>query len=210
MKKLVPILLSLIIFKTAHSQTFKVIKIQGKKAIVEMNDPKLVTLNETYSVGNGNAESTSVTKKGKGGGRDNAIAFDFSLSSQTSPSVTFASLGGTYLWNFKKYEVGPVLGISSTSGSGTSTNTTTIGATGSYNFNENKPGVETILSAIGIIGVVSGSGLSLTTVSAGGNYRWFLLSDDHCITASALVTNVSGSGISTTSFGLQAGIATYF
>ncbi len=210
MKKLVPVLLSLIIFKTSQAQTFKVIKMQGKKAIVELNDPKMVNLNETYTVSHGGSESTSVATTTKGGKRNNAVALDFSMSSQTSPSITTISLIGTYLWNLRQYEAGPVLGFTSTSGSGTSSNITVLGATGFYNFNENKPGVESILSAVGVLAVASGSGSSSTVISAGGNYRWFILSNDHCFTASALVTNASSGGSSTTSFGLTAGIATYF
>ena len=207
MTKLLLIASIFLISSFSQAQTFKVVKIQGKKAIVEVSDPSMISLNQSYNV----ADSSMPTPSGgKGGKRDNAIAMDFSYSSTSNPSLSVLLFNGSYLWNMRKYEVGPVLGIQNFSGGGISSNTTLVGALGYYNFNENKPGVETVLSAIGRISVNSGGGGSATNFAAGGNYRWFVLSQDHCFSFSALYSMTQSSGTSSSGFVLQGGIATYF
>ena len=59
-------------------QSFKVVKIQGKKAIVEMSDPSMVTLNQSYNVSDSSMPSST---GGKGGARNNALSMNFSFSS---------------------------------------------------------------------------------------------------------------------------------
>jgi hypothetical protein len=192
---------TLTLFQIAEAQTFKVVKIQGRKAIVEINDPSAVNLNQTYKV-EGNSSSPTSFK------RDNGIAANFSYSSRNS--VTDIQLGGTYLWNLKQYEFGPLVQLQNTSAGGVSTNITTFGGTGFYNFNENKVGVETVLSAVGTLSMSSGGGASNTNINLGGNYRWFLLSGDHCFSFSGLYKMVQASGANTSGFAIEAGIATYF
>ena len=201
MLKLALALCTLAFFQIAEAQTFKVVKIQGKKAIVEMSDPSLVNLNQTYNVGGSSGGPTSFK-------RDNAIAANFSYSSRSS--ITEIQLGGTYLWNLKQYEFGPLVQLQNTSSGGVSSNITTFGGTGFYNFNENKVGVETVLSAVGTLSLSSGGGISTTNINLGGNYRWFLLSGDHCFSFSGLYKMVQASGASASGFALEAGIATYF
>jgi hypothetical protein len=201
MLKLILAFCTLTLFPIAEAQTFKVVKIQGRKAIVELNDPSAVNLNQTYNVGSSSSGPTSFK-------RDNGIAANFSYSSRNS--VTDIQLGGTYLWNLKQYEFGPLVQLQNTSAGGVSTNITTFGGTGFYNFNENKVGVETVLSAVGALSLSSGGGVSTTNINLGGNYRWFLLSGDHCFSFSGLYKMVQASGANTSGFALEAGIATYF
>ena len=207
MLKLALALSTFITINLAQAQSFKVVKIAGKKAIVEVSDPKSIKINETYNVG-GTGESSAPAPMGKAGKRDNAIAFNFSFSSINS--VTNTTVGGAYLWNMKSYEAGPVVQIDNASGGGVSRSTSAFGAQGFYNFNENKPGVEGVLSAVGEVLISSGSGNSSTAIAAGGNYRWFILSGDHCFSFSALYSSTSGNGASVSGFGLTGGIVTYF
>lgn len=187
------------------AQTFKVIKIQGKRAVVEMSDPASVSVNESYSVGGIN---TSVKTSFR---RDYGLAANFSYFNQTTaPTSSQLTLGGEFLWNFKKFEIGPVLQYLSTSSGGFSTSTTAFGALGYYNFNDNKVGVEGVFSAVGRISQSSGSGSSSTGLAAGLNYRWFVLSGDHCFSFSALYSTTQTSGVSISGIGLSGGIATYF
>jgi hypothetical protein len=207
MYKLMTALMCFLGVQMSHAQTFKVVKIAGKKAIVEVDDPKAISVNQYYNVGG----QSLMTSPGSGTyKRDNAIAFNFGYTSQSSPSISVLDFQGSYLWNLKQYEFGPIIGLTNISGSGASSNVTTFGGEGFYNFNENKPGVPTVLSAIGELTITSGSGTSVTHISAGGNYRWFLLSGDHCLSASLLYQLAQSSGNNTSGFALTGGIMTYF
>ena len=212
MTKLLLIASVLLISNLSQAQSFKVVKIQGKKAIVEVSDPTMISLNQTYNVGD---SSMPVSTGGKGGKRDHAIAAAFSFTNQTSPtSSSVMELSGAYLWNFKSYEVGPVLGFGTTSGSGTSSSSSEFGALGFYNFSDNKPGVETLWSVLGKLSVASvssgGASASQTRIEFGPNYRWFLLSPDHCFSMSGLYYMYQQSGTSVSGIRLEAGISTYF
>lgn len=195
----------------ALAQSFKVVKIQGKKAIVEVSDPSMISVNQSYNVG----DSSMPVSSAKGGKRDHGIAFDLNITNQmTSPSVTQITANGTYLWNFKTYEIGPTLGLQSASGGGASTSSTVIGGLGHYNFNDNKPGVESIWSAVGKLAIGSSSGggasSSATIFGAGINYRNFLLSPDYCLTFSGIYQMQQVSGSSTSALVITGGIAAYF
>ncbi len=205
MKKFIALLTVLCTFSLSEAQTFKVIKIQGKKAIVEVDDPTMVNVNQTYNVGGGDSSSMAPYSSGKTGGRDHGIAMDFSLLSQSGSSRV--TLGGMYLWNYKKWEAGPDISIENNS---PGSSTTTIGGVGFYNFSENRIGVDKIFSVTGGLGIISGSGNSATSVFVGPNYRWFMLSQDHCFSMSALLTMTQASGSSTSGFLIKAGIATYY
>lgn len=209
MKKFIALLTVLCAFSLAEAQTFKVIKIQGKKAIVEVNDPTMVNVNQTYNVG-GDSSSMAPYPTGKTGGRDHGIALNFSFVSRSSPTQSSMALGGTYLWNFKKWEAGPTVELTNSSGSGITTNSTTVGGVGFWNFNENRIGIDKILSVTGGLGITSGSGSSSTVLYVGPNYRMFMLSQDHCFSMSAVYQMAQTSGATASGFLLTAGIATYY
>lgn len=207
MLRLVLTALLLTAFTAQAEQTFKIIKIQGKRAVVEMSDPASVSVNDSFSVGTGSV-STSVKTSFR---REYGIAANFSYFNQTSaPTSSQLTLGGEFLWNFKQFEVGPVLQYLSTSSGGFNTSSTAFGALGYYNFNENKVGVEGVFSAVGRVTQSSGSGSSSTGLAAGLNYRWFVLSGDHCFSFSALYSTTQYSGATVSGIGLSGGIATYF
>ncbi len=210
MRHFITLLALLITFDIAHAQSFKVIKIQGKKAIVEVNDPTLVTLNQTYNVGSDSGASSTSYVSSSGGKREHGIAASFSFLSQSSPTASSMTLSGTYLWNFKKWEAGPSLALSNVSAGGVTANSTTIGGVGFWNFTENRPGADKIFSITGGLSVTSGSGTSITNLSVGPNYRLFMLSQDHCFSMSALYKMAQSSGTTASGFELAAGIATYF
>ena len=197
-----------LISSLSHAQqSFKVVKIQGRKAIVEVADPSMLTLNQSYNVSDA---SMPVSTGGKGGKREHALGMDFTYQSTSNPTSSLLILAGDYLWNMRTYEVGPLLAIHNQSISGVSTNTTEFGGLGFYNFNENRPGVETILAAVGQLSVTSGVGSSTTNIAFGGNYRWFALSQDHCFSFSALYAMAQSSGTSASGFLIKGGISTYF
>ena len=186
-----------------YSQTFKVTKISGKKAIVEINDSKLVEVGETYKVGSRDSKNSGpISFK-----RDYGINSNFSLSNGNNTTIVL--INGNFLWNMKTFEVGPELTIINSSGGGSSVSSTEIGAIGYYNFVENKPGVSGIPSAIGAIGFRS-SGSSSVNISLGGNYRWFVLSGDHGFSFSALYNMQQSGGNSNSNFSINGGIVTYF
>ncbi len=214
---------ALLTFSFAEAQTFKVVKIQGKKAIVEMGEGDSVELNKTYTM---DGESSAPATGGGSYKRDRGIDVGFSFASLSTDlgagstsSGSAMSLSGTYLWNFKRWEIGPTLGIETTSGGGSSTSSTLIGGKGYYNFQENKPGVNGIWAVVGDIGMTSTSGgASSTTTTAfdvGGNYRWFILSGDHALSISAVYymdsTAAGGATVAKRNgFQLVGGIVTYF
>ena len=208
MKKFIVFVTVLSAFSLAEAQTFKVIKIQGKKAIVEVNDPTMVNVNQTYNVGGG--DSLAPSSSGKTGGRDHGIALNFSFLSQSSPTASSMTLGGTYLWNFKKWEAGPSVSLTNLSAGGVTSNSTSIGGVGFWNFSENRIGVDKILAVTGGLGITSGSGNSTTLLYVGPNYRWFMLSQDHCFSMSAVYKMAQSSGSTASGFELLAGIATYY
>lgn len=217
MKNSIVILALISGFSLAEAQTFKVLKIQGKKAIVEINEADQIELNKTYTAGDSNTASKSGKSSFK---RDHGIAagFTFSNLSVGGASTTLMNLSGEYLWNMKYYEVGPKLSLSNTNVSGgSSTSSTSLGGVGYYNFTDNKLGNDKLWSVYGSLefGSSSGGASSTTmTLKLGPNYRWFALSGDHGFSISALydMISTSSSGSNTTTSGLEisGGIVTYF
>ena len=217
MKHLILILAVLISYNFSQAQSFKIIKIQGKKAIVEVDDVDQIEVNKTYSA---SAENAILSKIGKSTlKRDHGIgaSFFYMNTSASSVSTNSMNLSGEYLWNMKKYEFGPVLSYSNTSSGGVDINTISVGGVGFYNFTENKIGTDKIISIYGTLAFGSTGGsisTSDTTLQLGPNYRWFLLSGDHCISLSALYMtgqrSSGGTNSSTSGFMLAGGIVTYF
>lgn len=214
---LILILAVFMVFNISEAQSFKIIKIQGKKAIVEVDNVALIEVNKTYST---STENVPLSKVGKSSfKRDHAIgaSFYYITSSALNTSTNSMSLSGEYLWNMKRYEYGPVLNYSSTSAGGIDTNSISVGGVGFYNFSENKVGTDKIFSLYGALAFGSTGGsvsTSETTLQLGPNYRWFLLSGDHCLSVSALYTtgqrSSGGANTSTSGFMLAGGIVTYF
>ena len=134
------LIFSIAIFSSmiAHSQTFKIVKIQGKKAIVEIDDPELIEVNKSYNT----SIAVSTPDKSKlGFKRDYGIASAFSFSSLKSDAsgattTTTLSLTGTLLWNLRKSEIGPSLGYSSTKNGAADTTILSFGGAGFYNFSD--------------------------------------------------------------------------
>lgn len=217
MKHLILILALIATYSLSRAQSFKIIKIQGKKAIVEVDDVDQIEVNKTYSA---SAENAILSKIGKSTfKRDHGIgaSFFYMNTSASGVSSNYMNLSGEYLWNMKRYEFGPVLSYSSTSSGGFDSTSTSIGGEGFYNFTENKVGTDKIFSIYGALAFNSTGGsisTSDTTLKLGPNYRWFLLSGDHCLSISALYMtgqrSSGGTNSSTSGFMLAGGIVTYF
>lgn len=214
--------------QAATAQSFKVLKIQGKKAIVEISDPNSVSLNQTYNVGSGSDSSSSSSGSPssglKSGVRKYGVGGNFEFSSLKSDlagasATDTMAFNAMLLWNFRLYEVGPILGYSTVSVGSAKTSSTSMGGTAYYNFQENKPGTDQIFSALGSLMLTSntpstGSSSSGTLIEVGGSYRWFLLSSDHCLSFSGIYsmekTKVNSADTTISGFKLLAGISTYF
>lgn len=231
------LILSLVLFfllgltlnpQTSFAQSLRILKIQGKKAIVEISDPSKVRVNDIYSFDIDDSNSSDFSSQNSStrtlnGSRKHALGFDLSFSylktDTTNNDNTSFTLAGIYLWNFKSFEVGPTLSYGNFNQSGSQTNTVSGGAQFFYNFSDNKPGVESIfsLAAIATIGSTTpNSGNSTTTLTAmtGLNYRWFGLSPNFCISISALYSYAKVSGnlneANTSGAKILGGLTTYF
>ncbi len=218
------LLITLLISTASQAQTFKVVKIQGKKAIVEFNDPSAFSVNQSYSVGGSSALTGSPGAHGfNTGRRAYGVAANLGFSSLKSDAAGAETanslyLQGEFLWNMKQYEVGPVVGITSIKQGSFDSSSNTFGAKGYYNFQENKPGVDQILSVVAKLALgtasANGSSSSVTDIEVGGNYRWFLLSQDHCLTVSGIYSmtkqQISNKDVTTSGFEIIGGIGTYF
>ncbi len=220
--RLFTIIVSLLILQQiALAQSFKILKLQGKKALVEIDDPDLVELNKSYNTISAQILTDKHTKPSYK--RDFGISTSLSYSSLKADTAgggvttNTSSLNASLLWNLKRYEVGPILGYESTQAGTSNSTETRYGVAGFYNLNENKITTMRILSVYGEVTVGSQSGTSsgaTNTLKLGPNYRWFLISGDHCFSG-ALLYSIDKSPSGTTSvtksgFELAFGISTYF
>lgn len=209
----------------ADAQTFKILKIQGKKAIVEVNDPSQIHVNDIFSLDDDSVSNSSSSKtRSNITDRHYGLGMDFSFSNlkadaTNSEAASSLSVNGSFLWNFKFFEIGPTLGFGNYKQANSENTTTSFGVVGFYNFTDNKPQTEHIFSVTAAANMSSanpstGNTTTTTTFVAGPNYRWFVLSQDHCLSISALYSLAKTTGgvldTTTTGFKVVGGIATYF
>lgn len=209
----------------AHAAEFKVKKIKGNQALVDVEKGTLEE-GKSYSTGARDAfdefaESPSHSK------RKNSLELDFSLASvkaavgsSAGSTTTTMLFAGRLGFNMKRFEVGPFLGLSNTSASGASVTGINIGPYADWNFVLNEPQNSTIPGLRVSLGYfsLSGSGSSLTGPGITGDFFVKMFAFENTaivITAGYTYESLSSSGtgsVKTTVSGLvsSAGYTVYF
>ena len=231
MKHILAFLLVLGVGGSAFAQQAKVIKVKGQQAIVQFPSGSKPQVGQIIDVGGG-----SYDEEGGGGGgagvgnksRGRLLGVSGELSflndSTTSKSTTTISITPKYGWNTGAMEFGPQGTISLVSGDGFSRRTLAAGGFFDFNFVPNDIG-QTLIYGVGgsaEIGQESssiGSGPDSTStvmrLFAGGNVKWFGLSDSWALRGDAgydyarTSPNV-GSASTNSGIKVKVGIATYF
>lgn len=208
----------------AHAQQAKVIKVKGQQAIVQFPPGTPPVVGEMIPVG-GSAVNEGGGTSGRGS-RAHLLAvsgqISFTNNSATSNSTTGFTVQGRYGWNQEIFEFGPLAQIGYTSTTGKSTRTLLGGGFFDFNFIPNKPGVQTVYGVgatadFGQFSETTGSvetSTSLLEIFAGGNIKWFGLSENVALRGDAgfQLARSSVNGANTTNSGLliMAGLAFYF
>lgn len=208
----------------ASAQQAKVIKVSGKKAIVQFPDDVRPKVGQMIELGGGGGESM-----GGGGGSDSramiiggSAALENRSTSGSSSSTTSLGVTGRYGWNAGEMEYGGLAGLSYTSATGSSARVIEAGGFFDYNLVPNTPGTELVygLGAEGKFGSLSStvgnaevSG-SVMTFQGGGQLKWFPLGNSVAIRGDAVYRYASKSegGASSNTSGLvvQGGFYIYF
>lgn len=212
----------------AHAQTLKVVKVKGKQAIVNIQSGSL-SEGETVNVGDGGGmdiESGGGGTSGKGN-RNYVIGGSFIFSNTKADTagaeaVNTLGLSAKFGWNFKRFEVGPILEFTSSKSGTTELTDTAFGGFAAYNFIENKSGVPMIFSVDGVLTMgsskistgSSSSTTNMTSATVGPFVKWFGLSNDFCLEAGAVYSyrkdSISTGDTTITGIKLVGGISTYF
>ena len=140
----------------------------------------------------------------------------------TSNNVTTFDLQGAYGWNQEIFEFGPLAELSYTSTNGISTRVLSAGGFFDFNLVPNRP-VTPIVYGVGATGSFGQSSqtvanqdttFTVMNVFAGGNVKWFGLSENVALRGDAGLNyyRSSGNSSTTTETGLliRAGLAFYF
>lgn len=215
-------LASLLITSVTFGQQIQVKKVKGNKAVVEFTGN--LNQGQTYSLGGRSSPAT-------GGNRDYVIGGSLSYFSGDDtlvvPSLTVKSkssdlnMSFRFGWNFKNYEVGPLIFYRNVDSDYQAAHYTTMsaGAFADYNFTPNHSGETMILAATGEVSVgtyspqggSSGNALGLFT---GGSVKWFGLTNTSAVRADLGLNyqknSISNASIESTGFALRCGISTYF
>lgn len=186
---------------SAKAQTAKVIKVQGKKAIVQFPDDARPRVGQTIDLGGGGAVSmggSSSSHSGSGGSRAMIVGGSTEFSSLTvsgdSTSSTRFAVDARYGWNKDVMEYGAVGGMTYYSTPGLSRRKLEAGGFFDYNLVPNTPGTEIVYGgAAGLkfgqlsstTGSTEASG-TIMTFEIGGQAKWFPLGNSVAIRADIL------------------------
>jgi hypothetical protein len=222
--------ISLASLSLANAQQAKVIKVKGQQAIVQFPPGTPPLVGEMLPVG-GSAQTEDGAPRGRGSrghllGLSGNVSFKSSKtetgSTSTSSNTTSFGVDGRYGWNEEIFEFGPLATLSYSSTTGQSSRT--LGAGGFFDFNlvPNRPGTPIVYG----VGATASFGqatqtianqdttFSLIDVFAGGNIKWFGLSENVAIRGDAgldyLRTSGNNSTTTDTAFQIRAGLAFYF
>jgi hypothetical protein len=208
----------------ASAQQAKVVKVSGKKAIVQFPDDARPRVGQMIDLGGG-GESSS----GGGGGSDSRAmviggSAELSNLSTSGSSTSTTTLGATarYGWNAGDMEYGPLGVLEYETRTGYSKRTLGAGGFFDYNLVPNVPGTELVygLGAEGQFASVSETtgnaeaSSTQMTFQGGGQVKWFPLGNSVAIRGDAVYryTSVSVAGVSANISGLviKAGFYIYF
>jgi hypothetical protein len=210
----------------AQAQTAKVVKVSGKKAIVQFPDDARPKVGQTIDLSGGGGSSDMGSSGG--GSRDTIIGGSASISSlsttvgSNSSSRTDFSVSAQYGWNSGVMEYGPIAALTYSSSSGTSSRVLAAGGFFDYNFVPNTSGHDLVygLGAQGLFGSASTSvgsaevSATQMTFQGGGQLKWFPLGNTVAIRGDAVYryTSSSSNGSSTNTSGIviQGGFYIYF
>lgn len=213
----------------AHAQQAKVIKVKGQQAIVQFPPGTPPVVGEMLNVG-GSAQSEEGGSTGRGSRAHSlAVSGNISFASvktdkpvETSSNVTSFEIAGAYGWNQEIFEFGPLVSIGYSSTTGRTGRTLLAGGFFDFNLIPNRPGTPVVYG----VGATASFGQDSQTIAnvdtttsllnffAGGNVKWFGLSENVAIRGDAGLnySRNSGNNSTTTEMALQikAGLAFYF
>jgi hypothetical protein len=206
----------------ASAQQAKVVKVSGKKAIVQFPDDARPRVGQMIDLSGGGGESS-------GGGSDSRAMIiggsaelqNRSTSGSTS-STTSLGVTGRYGWNAGDMEYGGLGALSYTSATGSSSRLLEAGGFFDYNLVTNSPGTELVYglglegrfgSLSSTVGSAEVTG-SVMTFQGGGQLKWFPLGNSVAIRGDAVYryASTSSGGVSSNTSGLvvQGGFYIYF
>lgn len=207
----------------ANAQTAKVVKVSGKKAIVQFPDDARPKVGQTIDLSGGGGGDMG---GGGSGSRATIIGGSASLSSLTNSSSSSSTTGmevtARYGWNAGEMEYGVLGNLQYSSSTGSSS--TILGGGGFFDYNlvPNTSGTSLVygLGAEGQFGTIStttGSASvsgTVMTFQGGGQLKWFPLGNDVAIRGDVVYRYISTSsaGVSsnTSGFVVQGGFYIYF
>lgn len=185
----------------ASAQTAKVIKVQGRKAIVQFPDEARPRVGQTIDLGgpvsidgSSSSRSTSVNTGDRGtiiGGSTELSSLSVSGDSSSTTTLTF---DGRYGWNEGIMEYGAVGGLTYFSTSATSRRRLDAGGFFDYNLVPNTPGTEIVyggmaLAKFGHISSTTGTTErtgTVLTLEVGGQLKWFPLGNSVAVRGDVL------------------------
>lgn len=216
-------LFQVLMLPLAWSQTARVMKVQGQRAIIKLDRPGTLKPGQTVHVGSNDNSSRSSWSSHSS--RNQIVGGGASIASQTqnpgSTSVSVFDVSGRYGWNRGDMEYGPIAAVRFTGSSGVSTREFQVGGFFDYNLVENTPGTEwvyggaatlnyTLLNDTQGSNTASGSNLALTL---GGQLKWFPFGNSVAIRGDAYYGHSSRSlrtDSTTSGFYLTGGFYIYF
>lgn len=209
----------------ANAQTAKVVKVSGKKAIVQFPDDARPRVGQTIDLGGGGGGDMGGGGGGGGGSRATIIGGSAALSSLSAgggSSTTQLEVNARYGWNNGTMEYGPIGTLTYASSTGSSSRVLAAGGFFDFNLVPNTPGNDMVygLGAQGQFGSTSTSvGNAEVTgtqmmFQGGGQMKWFALGNTVAIRGDAVYRYISnssgGTSTNTTGFVVQGGFYIYF
>ena len=209
----------------AHAQQAKIIKVKGQQAIVQFPNGTAPTVGQMIDVGGGGGDGATSSAP-MNGRRDHLLGLSASLtaaSSSAGGSQTNLNFTGRYGWNQAIMEFGPIVNLAYSSTPGRTDRTLGAGGYFDFNFVENRSGVPLVYG----VGAELNYGQQTTTIAAvdsstsllelfaGGNLKWFGLSDHFALRGDAGLdvfrsTPSTGTATTLTGLSIKAGLAVYF
>lgn len=222
-------LVLLVSVRTATAQSAKVIKVQGRKAIVQTSPGTELKVGQTLSAEGSNSpefnhSSSASNMNTVNGNRDHSMGGSAEFSSfsnsrsGSSTTVSNFEVSGRFGWNQRDMEFGPLVGIANSNAAGVTATALMVGGFFDYNFVPNAPGTNLVYGVGGTasFGTASSGGSSGTAweLFGAGVLKWFPILMPVALRADAGFSYGSSSagGGSTTSTGIKilAGFDIYF
>ena len=209
----------------ARAQQAKILKVQGKKAIVQFPDDVKPRVGQLIEVGGAGSSEVSMTAGHGSGSREMIVGGSASFSSLTTSSSntseSILDLSARYGWNKGEMEYGGLGTFYYKSTTGSSERTIGAGGFFDYNVVPNAPGTELVYGAGGeavysMISTTTGSAESSATTlrfQGGGQMKWFPFGNTVAVRGDLVYRFQQRSGTtSSTTSGLVAlgGLYVYF